>query len=512
MDFSTRDEAVRDLKKALLKAKDDKAVSFAPTRAESWAPRRDREDVLHPEIGRLRDLAEPGGFRRAHLKTEGEQISVYYSSAKHQSLLTTLLDPRHRMGLLDVDWNSGLSEQSLQSMGDVEVRAGASDFATVLIILKSMIGGTLLILPGGFKSAGMLPAGALILVMGSTEILCMVRLIECSQAIGGGSFSDVARASFGKAAAVVVDVSLTLSQLGFVCAELLYFAKNGNAAFNLIGWSNAPSVSDILLYQLVFLIPMSFVRRLENFTITNFLASVSVLSCVVALAIAALARLSDEGSSPIEMWTPQWPLFAGTAVFSFEVINFVIPMYEAHNNKHNFVNILVTTLGTLMIFFIAWGCLNYFTYGEDTQDVLTLNLPKGSALGLIVPVAFAFASFCTAPLLLFPGTVVVESYCVSSGSDEKMRQWKKNAVRVFLSVLCTLIAAVGADYVELFISVLGSLTCVPLAFIYPSLFHLRMCETTTFSKLTDMLILFAGVVVFVVTGKQSSEAFLNTFS
>ena len=37
---------------------------------------------------------------------------------------------------------------------------------------------------------------------------------------------------------------------------------------------------------------------------------------------------------------PNWMVFAGTVAFSFECINFVIPMYDAHDNKETFTPIL----------------------------------------------------------------------------------------------------------------------------------------------------------------------------
>merc|ERR1711971_143695 len=111
------------------------------------------------------------------------------------------------------------------------------------------------------------------------------------------------------------------------------------------------------------------------------------------------------------------------------------------------------------------------------------------------PLAFSFASLCAAPLLLFPAAVVIESYCIGPSADVLQRKWKKNALRLFLSLLCTFIAVVGADQIEVFISVLGALTCVPLAFIYPSLLHLRVCAETNFQKFTDVLIMFAGFIV-----------------
>lgn len=88
---------------------------------------------------------------------------------------------------------------------------------------------------------------------------------------------------------------------------------------------------------------------------------------------------------------------------------------------------------------------------------------------------------------------------------------EKNAERLCLSLLDTILAAVVADYIKVFISVLGSLTCVPLAFIYPSVFHLRVCATNKFQNFMDVLIMLAGLVVLGIAGKQSMEVFVSDF-
>merc|ERR1712070_618459 len=102
---------------------------------------------------------------------------------------------------------------------------GASNLATVLVLLKSTIGGTLILIPGAFKTTGYVAAPLLLIGVGAMEIYCMVLLVRCARALGGGSYGAIARRALGLRGSWAVDFSMVLSQIGFVCAEMLYVAK-----------------------------------------------------------------------------------------------------------------------------------------------------------------------------------------------------------------------------------------------------------------------------------------------
>lgn len=390
----------------------------------------------------------------------------------------------------------------------VSLGRGSSNFATGLLILKSTVGGTLVLIPGAFKDAGFVPACALLVVIGGIEIYCMTLLVKCNRAIGGGSYGDVVRHSLGAAGCWAVDISLVLSQLGFVCTEMLYVAKNGHTALAQVGGPFALSEEAILQLQLLVTLPMSWIPHLKHFTSFACIANAVVLAALGTLLATSLTGVTAEGAGPeLRLFGPGSLLFAGIVVFSFECINFVIPMYEAHEKKDTFVAILSSTLWLVVLLFITFGGINYYRYGKDTQPVLTRNLPAGSPVAKVMPFVFAFASLLNVPLFLFPASITIERKVLRPGAPSCARAWNRNLLRSSLILLCTLVAFTTARRIEALVAVVGSFCCAPLAFIFPAVSHYVLCPASPVARAADCGIAVFGVLLFVATTVEAIAAF-----
>jgi len=495
---------------------DDDVFLMPPRRMESSSSLPALVEVLHPEIGRPTDIAQPGGFRRDHLQREGLASSVIVRRPllPSRSMLDKFLDPRVRNVCEDERaLIQGLDQPTPRSPDVHGVVRGSSDWQTALLILKSTVGGTLIVVPEAYKGAGLISASMVMILIAGIEIYCMSLLIRCSVKIGGGSYGQIMERCLGRKGLWAVDVSLVTSQLGFVCTEILYVATNlpdALAAFKstLPAWMLLTQ-TDVLFGQMILAVPMAWIRHLKYFALTNVLANVTVLSALgtlLAFAIKGLAR--DGPAEEIHNFGPQWLLFAGTSVFSFECINFVIPMYEAHEKKETFVPILTKTLWAVVVLFILFGGLNYMRYGEATVSPVTKNfaesLSSSSPLGRIMQFAFAFASLLNVPLFLFPASIAIEDKifkgqvpgCAAPGL---VRKWSKNMLRTILVFCCTLIAYLGAAHINALVAIIGSVCCVPLAFIYPVICHYVLLEPGPVAAALSIAIGTMGAFLFVLT-------------
>ncbi|CAK9074413.1 Vacuolar amino acid transporter 3 [Durusdinium trenchii] len=484
------DEVVRDLKKKLTET--DGGLG-PPTLTRSSSSPTAQGELLFPDVGRARDIAQPGGFRREHLLRQGAGFA-----AAQQSLLSSLLDPRMQKYF-------SLEQETLEAASPGH-SPGASNLSTVLVILKSTIGGTLIIIPGAFSKTGLLVAPLLLLLVGGIEIYCMVLLVTCVRRIGG-SYGEIARRSMGSLGLWAVDVSILLSQIGFVCAEMLYVAKNCNKALTALGiYSSWASETSILLLQLLVVIPMSWIRKLQYFQVSNIIANATVLLALAFLLGYSFSGLMTHGPGVgIESSGPHWMIFAGTVVFSFECINFVIPMYDAHEQKETFAPILVFTLLGVCALFIVFGGVNYAYYGKDTNLVITSNLPEGSQVGRVIPFAFALGSLFNVPLCLFPAAIYVEALCFSNVPKSRNRTWKINRMRTVLILSCAFVAFLGKNQIDAFIALIGSVCCVPLAFIFPVICHAKICHPNWQTLAVNVAVLLLGVILFFYTSASALQ-------
>jgi len=393
-------------------------------------------------------------------------------------------------------------EMQAESSSASTVSVGASNLSTVLVILKSTVGGTLIIIPGAFSRTGILLAPLELIFIGGVEIYCMVLLVRCVRALGGGTYGDIARRAIGPIGSWAVDLSILLSQTGFVCSEILYVALNCHGALKALKLSSPLwSEANIILLQLIVVIPMSWIRQLKYFQVSNLIANTTVLLALAILLTYAIVGLAgDEVGHGIQLAGPNWMVFAGTVVFSFECINFVIPMYDAHEQKETFAPILVATLLGVCVLFIVFGAVNYLRYGEETRDVITLNLPKGTRVGHVLPFAFALASLFNVPLFLFPAATFLETLlfgAVSSPGPQTLL--KINSMRTLLICTCAVISLFGKDRIDAFISLIGSFCCVPLAFIFPIICYIKICKPGKVESALGGAVLLLGSVLFVYT-------------
>jgi solute carrier family 36 (proton-coupled amino acid transporter) len=69
------------------------------------------------------------------------------------------------------------------------------------------------------------------------------------------------------------------------------------------------------------------------------------------------------------------------------------------------------------------------------------------------------------------------------------------AMMVALTVVCTIALGQKTDK---FLAILGSVSCTPVAFIFPAAFHLKACANTTGQKIIDsaLIIVWSGLGIF----------------
>ncbi|KAG1622530.1 hypothetical protein G6F46_000768 [Rhizopus delemar] len=110
-------------------------------------------------------------------------------------------------------------------------------------------------------------------------------------------------------------------------------------------------------------------------------------------------------------------------------------------------------------------------------------------IGLIIPIVESMKRPEKFPLVLTLGI---------SGKDSMAVKWSKNMYRVIISIVCAVISfGVGGDNLDKFVSLVGSVACVPLCFIFPGMFHWKMSSKTTDRAVDSFLMVFgAGIMIY----------------
>jgi hypothetical protein len=238
----------------------------------------------------------------------------------------------------------------IEKEGEVDPHAqgvGGDLTSSVLGIIKGMVGPAILYLPHGFATAGYvvaLPIMAIttcLFLYSSTCLLESWRL-ESTKGPGGEqlslleqgsskkkrvilSYPELAYRALGPTGEMMVKLGIALMQSGVCLTYMIFVPQNLSTSTNILFNLQIPP-SYFMIVMLVCQIPLSWIRDIRKFTITNLLANLLILYGLITCIFFALnnAVKSEAGRGPLEEigyklthmepFNSGWFLFIGTSV------------------------------------------------------------------------------------------------------------------------------------------------------------------------------------------------------
>ncbi|ETK82679.1 hypothetical protein F442_12187 [Phytophthora nicotianae P10297] len=467
----------------------------------------DVSEVLYKDVGKASDIAQPGGFRRDHVIANLPAGDTIVPTHIQNSFLTSI-GPNNLLqstycGFVNETLHLGdeysQNEELIPLFSSLDTfhtetneisTRGATVKQTVFTIFKSFIGSGILFLPKGFQNGGMLFSIVGLCVSAALSTFCMLRLVECSTVLlhahnhHNVSYGIVGEIAFGAMGRRAVNLSLVLSQIGFCCSYLIFVEKNiGEVllhAFNLQS-SLTTSSWTLILLQIPLYTPLAWVRRLEYFALTSLFADVLIvfgLVYILTYTVKTLESAAPGESTWVYFNSENWAMFLGVAVYCFEGIGLVLPTYDSMDDqiKHKFPAILSWCVVCILAICIMFAGTVYAAFGQSTQSVVTLNLPSSSkSTGtMAVQLTYSLALVLSYPLMLYPVINILESKLFPYQRVKGFWRWKKNGFRFALVCLTAVVGYFGKEELDNFVSIIGGFCSVPLAFIYPCIFHSRL--------------------------------------
>ncbi|CAO3626761.1 unnamed protein product [Cunninghamella blakesleeana] len=375
------------------------------------------------------------------------------------------------------------------------VQGTATPAKAVFLLLKSFVGTGVMFLPKAFYNGGLLFSTALLSLIASVSLYSFLLLVETRNKVPL-SFGDIGGALYGKGVRSAVLVAITFSQIGFVCAYMVFVAQNVQALIETLSNCEVRTpIPYLILAQIAVFVPLAMIRKIQKLSSFALIADLFILLGLIYLYYYDFLILTTQGIGNVE-WIineKNFGLLIGTAIFTYEGVGLVIPITESMKEPKKFPKVLGWTMFGITIIFISVGFLSYLAFGNTVQTVILLNLP-GTAAVNTVQALYALAICLSIPLQLFPAIRITENALFSkSGKNNPIVKWQKNIFRFLSVLLCAGIAIAGSDDLDKFVSLVGSLCCLPLCFIFPPLFHLKAIASTWRQKAIDISIFVFGI-------------------
>ena len=102
----------------------------------------------------------------------------------------------------------------------------ASTSKTFFTLLKAFVGTGIMFLPKAFNNGGILFSSLCLVSISLVSMLAFHLLLQCREKTQQAGYGEIGQAIGGKKMRGIVLASISLSQLGFVCAGLVFVAQN----------------------------------------------------------------------------------------------------------------------------------------------------------------------------------------------------------------------------------------------------------------------------------------------
>ncbi|XP_037082211.1 amino acid transporter AVT3B-like [Pollicipes pollicipes] len=144
----------------------------------------------------------------------------------------------------------------------------------------------------------------------------------------------------------------------------------------------------------------------------------------------------------------------------------------AEHVRPKFKMIFGRTMAFVTGLYVVFGCSGYISFGPETREIITLNLPDSDGVidfAMVVKCCLCFSLFFTYPLMVFPVVTIIEKRLPASYNTT----FRGNALRLLLVLTSGLVVVLIPNFANL-MAIIGGTCCTLLAFILPGLFHLKL--------------------------------------
>ena len=233
----------------------------------------------------------------------------------------------------------------------------------------------------------------------------------------------------------------------------------------------------------MFLLPCGYLKNLHHVSTLSFWCMVAHVAINIIIFAYCLGSAPDWhwGQVKLTIDFVQFPIALGVIVFSY-TSHIFLPTLE-HNmlDRSEFTNMLNWSHIAAAAFKSLFGYVGYLTWAEDTEEVITNNLPNPS-FKCFVNLILVVKALLSYPLPYYAAVEIIEKNYFRGkprtvgpsvwALDGELKVWAL-ALRTVV-VLVTILMAIFIPHFALLMGLIGSFTGTMLSFIWPSYFHLKI--------------------------------------
>ena len=116
----------------------------------------------------------------------------------------------------------------------------------------------------------------------------------------------------------------------------------------------------------------------------------------------------------------------------------------------------------------------------------------------MILVLYVVAVILGYPLSISPTNTTLEKYTFNKYFKQgNARYWCMNFSRTFVCLVSAYLSIEVTSVLDKFIGIIGAVCCAPLAFLIPSLCHLKLVAKTNKEKVNDIIIIAVSIATMI---------------
>ncbi|XP_051951406.1 vesicular inhibitory amino acid transporter [Xyrauchen texanus] len=270
---------------------------------------------------------------------------------------------------------------------------------------------------------------------------------------------------------------------------ILYLVISSNLmCHSLFFFSLTPATCSTITF--LTLVPCMVIRDLRVVSHLSLFCSLAqfLITFIVIVYCLCQSPQWNWGLSAVAVDFDGFQVAVGVIIFSYTSQIYLPTLEESMMDRQDFCSMMDWTHALACILKTAFSVMAFLTWGEETKEVITDNLP--TALRMVVNLCLLAKALLSYPLPFYAAAEILQT---GVGKLESSAEWRTLLVRGSLLIL-TLIMALCVPRFSLLMGLTGSVTGAVMTLVLPALFHLQLkwTQLDISRKLLDLFILFLG--------------------
>jgi proton-coupled amino acid transporter len=160
---------------------------------------------------------------------------------------------------------------------------------------------------------------------------------------------------------------------------------------------------------------IAWVRDITKFSFAFLVGVLCLAFTWFTVMFFTVKQLKEQGgiSPNIEPIGRNYPIMISFSIYSFEGIGIVMPIMQTTAVPERFGTILIAAISTLIGLYLIFSMTTYLTFGDQTGQFITDNLPQDNILCMIIKLAIVLNLICSYPIVINPCNTILEGAVVS---------------------------------------------------------------------------------------------------